>query len=148
MESEVYLIMTKLRFLFIIVLLPYFGFAQNSILGVWQTIDDESGEAKSHVEIYEKNGKIYGKVIKLLPAATVKICNNCPGEKNGKSLIGMDILWELRPYKNYWSYGQIIDPKNGKIYSGSVWLEGDQLKLRGYIGISLIGRTQIWHRVK
>ena len=41
----------------------------------------------------------------------------------------MDILWELRPYKNYWSYGQIIDPKNGKIYSGSVWLEGDQLKL-------------------
>ena len=113
--------MTKLRFLFIIVLLPYFGFAQNSILGVWQTIDDESGEAKSHVEIYEKNGK---------------------------SLIGMDILWELRPYKNYWSYGQIIDPKNGKIYSGSVWLEGDQLKLRGYIGISLIGRTQIWHRVK
>ena len=106
-----------------------------SIIGIWETIDDITGKAKSHVEIYEKSGKIYGKVIKLLPGASVTTCNNCPGEKNGK-------------YKDYWSYGQVVDPKNGKIYSGNIWLEGDNLKLRGYIGISLIGRSQIWHKVK
>ena len=119
-----------------------------SIIGIWETIDDITGKAKSNVEIYEKSGKIYGKVIKLLPGAAVTTCNNWPGEKNGKSLIGMDILWEFKPYKDYWSYGQVVDPKNGKIYSGNIWLEGDNLKLRGYIGISLIGRSQIWHKVK
>ena len=91
----------------------------------------------------------YGKVIKLLPAATTTVCNDCPGDKAGKSLIGMDILWDLRAYDDYWSYGRIVDPKDGDVYKCSVWLEGDdKLKVRGYIGISLIGRNQIWHRVQ
>ena len=140
--------MNKLGSVLLFTILIIFEIKSQSIIGIWETIDDITGKAKSHVEIYEKSGKIYGKVIKLLPGATVTTCNNCPAEKNGKSLIGMDILWEFRPYKDYWSYGQVVDPKNGKIYSGNIWLEGDNLKLRGYIGISLIGRSQIWHKVK
>jgi len=140
--------MNKLGSVLLFTIFNIFEIKSQSIIGIWETIDDITGKAKSHVEIYEKSGKIYGKVIKLLPGATVTTCNNCPAEKNGISLIGMDILWEFRPYKDYWSYGQVVDPKNGKIYSGNIWLEGDNLKLRGYIGISLIGRSQIWHKVK
>ncbi len=139
--------MKKLSFL-----LAFFfalGLSAQSPVGVWQTIDDESGEAKSHVEIYEKGGKFFGKVVKLLPAATTEVCGPCPGDREGKSLIDMDILWDLEPYKDYWSYGSIIDPGKGKIYKASVWLEGDdKLKVRGYVGISALGRNQIWHKVK
>lgn len=119
-----------------------------SPVGIWKTIDDESGEPKSHVEIYEKDGKFYGKVVKLLEKATTDVCGPCPGERAGKSLIDMDILWDLEPYKDYWSYGQIIDPGKGKIYKASVWLEDENtLKVRGYIGISALGRNQNWYRV-
>ena len=120
-----------------------------SPVGIWKTIDDETGDPKSHVEIYEKDGKFYGKVVKLLPAATTDVCGPCPGERAGKSLIDMDILWDLEPYKDYWSYGSIIDPGKGKIYKASVWLEDENtLKVRGYIGISALGRNQNWYRVE
>ena len=123
---------------------------QNSaILGVWKTIDDENHQDKSHVELYMKSGKLFAKVIQLLPAATTKVCNNCPGEKNGKSLIGMDIIWNMVSSGDIWEGGQILDPKNGKIYSCTLSLEGsNNLKVRGYLGISLFGRTQTWERVK
>ncbi len=120
-----------------------------SPVGIWKTIDDETGDPKSHVEIYEKGGKFYGKVVKLLPAATTDVCGPCDGDRKGKSLINMDILWDLEPYKDYWSYGQIIDPGKGKIYKASVWLEDQNtLKVRGYIGISALGRNQNWYRVE
>lgn len=125
------------------------AFAQSTPEGIWQTIDDETGQPKSHVEIYQKNGAYYGKVVKLLPAATTDKCIDCPGDKKDKPLVGLDILWDLKPYKDYWSYGQIVDPKDGSVYKCSVWLEGsDKLKVRGYIGVSLIGRNQEWQRVK
>ncbi len=123
-------------------------FGQSSPVGTWKTIDDKTGEPKSHVQIYEKDGKFYGKIVKLLPAATTDICNDCPGDKKDKPLIGLDILWDLKPYKDYWSYGHIVDPANGKVYKASIWLEGaNELKVRGYIGFSIIGRTQTWYKV-
>jgi len=119
------------------------------ILGIWKTIDDATQQEKSHVELYMKSGKLYGRVINLLPNATTKVCISCPGEKNGKSLIGMDIIWNMSDHGSTWENGQILDPKTGKIYSCSMSLEGyDNLKVRGYLGISLFGRTQIWKRVK
>lgn len=131
-------------------ILPLCISAQNNkVLGMWKTVDDNDGRTKSIVELYMKDGKLFAKVIELLPAATTTICNNCPGEKAGKSLIQMDIVWNMVPEGNEWSKGQIVDPKNGKVYSCNMGLETeDKLKVRGYIGLSLIGRTQIWHRVK
>lgn len=124
-------------------------FAQSSPVGVWETIDDETGEPKSHVEIYQKGDLFYGKVVELLPAATTNICNDCPGDKKDKPLVGLEILWDMKPYKDYWSYGRIVDPKDGDVYKCSFWLEDSKtLKVRGYIGVSLIGRNQTWHRVK
>lgn len=122
--------------------------AQNSIVGVWETIDDKTGDAKSHIEIYEKNGKFFGKVIKLLPAATTKTCDGCAGDKSGASLYDIDIVENMVAYKDYWSYGTITDPGGGKEYSCNIERNGDKLEVRGYIGFSFIGRTQVWHLVK
>ncbi|MBC7885668.1 MAG: DUF2147 domain-containing protein [Saprospiraceae bacterium] len=120
-----------------------------SPIGIWKNLDDEDGKEKSHIEIYEKNGKLWGKVIKLLPAATVTTCNACTGANKGKSLVGMDILWDMKANGNVWEDGQILDPKNGKVYHCKMEPDGqDKLKVRGYIGISLFGRTQTWYRVK
>ncbi len=129
-------------------------FAQMSfgqtVLGVWKTIDDETGEPKSHVKIYKKDGKVFGRVVKLLPKATTTTCDGCPGDKNGKSLLDVDILWDLEADDDgVWDDGEIVDPANGKVYRCKISLENaDKLKVRGYIGFSLFGRTQIWHRVK
>ena len=134
-------------------ILSLFFFAQimiaQSPVGVWKTVDDNTGEEKSYVEIFENNGKFYGKVSKLLLRPADTVCEACPGDKKNKPVLGLEIIWDLKPYKDYWSYGQIMDPENGKTYKCSIWLEGnDTLKVRGYIGVSALGRTQTWHKVK
>lgn len=123
--------------------------AQTSPIGTWKTVDDNTGDERSYIEIFEKDGKLYGKITKLLLKPADTVCENCTGAKKDKPLIGMQLLEGLKPYKDYWSYGEIMDPDSGKVYKCSIWLEGeDKLKVRGYIGISALGRTQVWHRVK
>ncbi|MDC3253498.1 DUF2147 domain-containing protein [bacterium] len=117
-----------------------------SCVGIWKTIDDETGEEKSQVEIYKKNGKYFGKIIKLLNAPTTT-CDNCTGKRKGKPLVGMEILWDMRKSGDTWKSGEIFSPSKDKIYSCKLWLEGkDILKVRGYI--ALFYRTQTWHRIK
>lgn len=120
-----------------------------SITGVWETIDDKTGDPKSHVEIYKKGNKYYGKVVKLLPAATTKVCNDCPGDKKGKNLLNLDILWDMKADGAKLTGGEIVDPADGSVYRCKISLDGkNKLAVRGYIGISLLGRTQYWKRVK
>ena len=123
--------------------------AQPSIVGTWKTIDDNTGEAKSYVDIFEKDGKFYGKIVRLLKSSEDKVCDACPGEKKGKRLVGMEIIWDMEPYKDYWSGGRIMDPENGKTYKCNISLEKDEkLEVRGYVGFSALGRSQYWYRVK
>ncbi len=124
--------------------------AQSKIVGTWYNVDDEDGKPKSHIQIYEKDGKLEGKVIRLLPGATTTHCNKCEGDNKGKPIAGMKILWGLEKESELvFEDGEILDPKNGKTYSCDIALEGsDKLKVRGYIGFSLLGRTQYWYRVK
>ena len=139
----------KYAFAFLATILMSSSVFAQSPIGLWKTIDDETKEAKSHVEIYEVDGKLHGKVVKLLKDASTTVCENCSGAKKNQPIEGMEILEGLTKYKDYWSYGKILDPANGKIYKCSVWTEGpDKLKLRGYIGISALGRNQVWHRVE
>lgn len=130
--------------------LVFFGVlsASAQITGIWQNWDDKTGEPKAHIEVYEEDGKYFGKVIKLLPSATVTHCESCVGDKKGKPLVGMNILWDLEPYEDYYSNGEILDPASGKVYKLNVMPKGDKLDVRGYIGVSLFGRTQTWTRVK
>ncbi|RTY86307.1 DUF2147 domain-containing protein [Flavobacterium sp. GT3R68] len=121
-----------------------------TVVGKWKTIDDETGKPKSIVEIYEKSGKIYGKVIDILEAEhKKKVCSNCSGDDKNKPILGMVVIKGLSKQGNEYRNGKILDPKNGKLYKAIVALESkDKLKVRGYIGISLLGRTQYWYRLK
>lgn len=124
--------------------------AQQSIIGKWKTIDDESGKARSVVEIYEKSGKIYGKIIEIFDASDRnRVCEKCTGVEKGKPILGLTIIKGLVKEGSDYTDGKILDPKNGKLYKCTIVLEDkDKLKVRGYIGFSLIGRSQFWLRVK
>jgi uncharacterized protein (DUF2147 family) len=121
------------------------------ITGKWKTIDDETGKAKSIVEIYEENGSYSGKIVKLFREPNEEQnpnCDKCTGDKKDKPITGMQILSGLKKDGDKWSGGDILDPKNGKTYSCKAELaeNGAKLKLRGFIGFSLLGRTQTWIR--
>lgn len=135
----------------ILILVSAIFYSQNkTVLGKWKTIDDETAEAKSIVEIYEKSGKIYGKVIEVLDVNHKNdFCRECSGEDANKPIQGLVVIKGLSKEGNEYNSGKILDPKNGKLYQCFITLEGnDKLKVRGYIGISLFGRTQYWQRVK
>ncbi len=124
-------------------------FAQD-VTGKWKTIDDETGKAKSVVEIYKQNGKIYGKVVEIVdPAKRDATCKECPGSDKGKPIMGLIILKDLKKDGKEYNGGTIMDPNNGKVYKSYIELDGaNTLKVRGYIGFSLLGRTQTWTRVE
>jgi len=120
--------------------------------GYWRTIDDETHKPKSIVNIYTQDGKLYGKIVKLFRAPTEEqapLCDKCTDELKDKPVIGMRILWDLVQDGGEWTGGHILDPNNGKIYKSKLEVVegGGQLEMRGYIGFSLIGRTQTWERV-
>ena len=118
--------------------------------GIWKTIDDETGEAKSYVEIYEQDGAYFGKVVKLLKSDSGTLCDECTGDKKNKPMLEMVILESLQSTDNYWSKGTIMDPENGKEYGCSIWFEEgetEELKVRGKHWTGLY-RTQTWFLVK
>ncbi len=120
-----------------------------SPVGMWRTIDDKTGKYKSHVEIYSENGELKGKVRKLLLKPETTKCEKCTGANKNKPVVGMEIIKGMKKDGKEYSGGQIMDPENGKEYSCSFWLEGeDKLVVRGYLGISLLGRSQTWERIK
>lgn len=122
--------------------------AQDDVFGVWKAIDDKDGQPTSNIEIYEKDGKAYGKIIKLYDQPEDVICEKCPGDKKNTSVVGLEMLWGMKPKGKEWSGGRILDPEDGNTYKCKIALNKDgTLKLRGYIGIPALGRTQTWHRV-
>lgn len=130
-------------------------FAANASLvspvGNWKTIDDATGKAKSIVAIHEENGKLYGTIEKLFdPPVPHPTCYLCKGAMKDRPLVGLQILWGFKKDGSQWPGGQILDPETGKIYRASLALEdgGKKLRLHGYIGIPLLGRTQVWTRVE
>jgi uncharacterized protein (DUF2147 family) len=123
-------------------------------LGKWKTIDDKTGEPSSVVRIYEEGGKLLGKIESIIvkPGEDPNPkCDKCDGERKGKPVVGLVFLWDLVKEKGgKWGSGRILDPENGSIYRCTVEpLEGGaKLKVRGYLGISLFGRSQEWYRME
>ena len=111
-----------------------------SVIGKWKTIDDATGEAKSIVEVFSKSGKIYAKVVDILdPATKNNLCKQCSGEDKNKPILGLIIIKGLSKDGSEYNSGEILDPKNGKLYKCALSLESkDKLKVRGYIGFSLL----------
>ena len=136
---------------FVLLFVSTLFYAQgHGVIGKWKTIDDQSGEAKSVIEIYEKSGKIYGKVLEILdPNHRKDHCQNCAGEDANKPIVGLTVLKGLSKDGDEYNSGKILDPKSGKVYKCFITLESkDKLKVRGYIGFALLGRTQYWYRIK
>ncbi|MEA1785414.1 DUF2147 domain-containing protein [Arenibacter sp. GZD96] len=121
-----------------------------TIFGKWNTIDDETGKIESVVEIYENNGKAHAKIIDILNKEDRdRLCDKCTGVHKNAPILGMVLVSDLEQDGDEWSGGKILDPKSGKYYKCYLKLEdNNKLKLRGYIGISIIGRTEYWYRVK
>ncbi|NUY82246.1 DUF2147 domain-containing protein [Flavobacterium sp. MAH-1] len=142
--------MKKLASILVLFAVMSFSVPNQGVVGKWKTIDDETGKAISVVEIYESGGKIYGKVVDILnPKDKNKTCVNCSGSDKNKPIIGMTVIKGLTKEGDEYTNGKILDPKHGKLYKCYITLESaDKLKVRGYIGVSLIGRTQYWYRVK
>ncbi|MDR1346408.1 MAG: DUF2147 domain-containing protein [Bacteroidales bacterium] len=131
-------------------LLAQCGLSGQTIIGKWKTIDDETGQVKSVVEIYQKDNKYYGKIVKLVnrPANEPKdpVCLPCKDYRKNQKIIGMEIITGLQYNSKDKTYtnGKILDPEKGEVYTCKLWLDSNgTLKVRGYVGIFY--RTQTWH---
>lgn len=131
------------------------AWAQNTPVGLWKTIDDESKKEKSLVRITEAAGVLSGKIEKLLDPDTKPDakCDKCTDERKDRPILGLPIIRNVKVNADdatLWDGGEILDPNNGKTYK--VRLKpadgGKKLEVRGYIGAPLLGRTQTWHRVE
>ena len=125
--------------------------ASESPVGLWRTIDDKTGKEKSLIRIVETNGELHATIEKLFREPHEEPnpnCDKCPGERKNKPVIGMTIMTGLKKAGSEFDGGEILDPANGKIYRCKMWMAegGKKLNVRGFIGVSLLGRTQVWIR--
>lgn len=144
--------MKKIFYLFTIVaafLLSANIYAQKEkVEGLWKTIDDETGQPKSIVKIYVKEGKVYGDVVKLFRKAGEDpdpVCDKCDDDdvRKNKKILGMTIITDMKKGDDgVWEDGEILDPKKGKVYDCKLWVENGKLQVRGYV--LFFHRTQEW----
>jgi uncharacterized protein (DUF2147 family) len=134
----------------LILFLSFNAISQSSV-GTWTTIDDETGKKKSTVELYKVDGKLFGKITYLYPREGREAdpkCTKCSDDRKNKSIVGMQIVRNLKWDGSSWKDGTIVDPENGKVYSLKMWVDENDpntLNVRGYIGPFF--RTQQWKKV-
>lgn len=127
--------------------IPSLVMAQDAddVLGYWLTDD---GAAK--IEIYKENGKYNGKIVWLEEPnenGKPKVDKENPEEElRSRPLMGLNLVSGFEFDDDQWEDGEIYDPKEGKTYSCRMRLDGDELEVRGYIGMPMFGRTVVWTR--
>lgn len=128
-----------------LLLAPSIVVAADSPVGTWKTIDDKTGKALSEVQIYEQDGRLFGKIVALSepngPQGNPKICIKCPGPDKDKPILGLVIIRDVTPSGTSYK-GLIMDPEDGKTYKAELWVEDGKLRVRGYLGFFY--RTQTW----
>ena len=125
--------------------------AEPSPAGTWRTIDDETHKPRALVRIEDHAGTLSGRIVHLFrdpgedPAP---LCSPCDGERHNQPVLGMTILWDFHRRGDAWKDGEVLDPEEGKIYRAIRHLrdQGARLDVHGYIGVPLLGRSQIWER--
>lgn len=133
-------------------LLLFSGFSyastNQSIIGLWETIDDRTGQKKAIVQIEEVNHHIQGKIVKVYwKKGDNRICVACHGKLKNHPIKGIRFLWGLEKHSpSLWMNGKILDPHNGQIYQVRIKKQKSNLFVRAYLGIPMLGRTQVWHR--
>jgi uncharacterized protein (DUF2147 family) len=117
--------------------------------GVWKTFDDKTGKARAIVRIYEQDGKLFGRIEQsFMPGAENRVCVPCTDERKDRPIIGLVIIRNMKADGDEFNGGDILDPESGSVYRCKMHVErdGGRLVLRGYIGFSLLGRSQTWER--
>lgn len=116
--------------------------------GQWTTIDDATGQKRAIVNVSISGGVLNGTIVSVFPQpGDTGKCAKCSGAFKDKPVKGLNFLWGLKDKGNgVWSDGYILDPKSGKIYRAKVTVSGNKMYVRGYVGVSLLGRTQVWVR--
>jgi uncharacterized protein (DUF2147 family) len=120
---------------------------QNAV-GNWQIVNSD-GTPGGKAETYLKDGKLFGRVTEIKPGHRPKdVCVKCSGEYKDQVILGMVFMRNFHPDGDDWVGGTVVDPENGKEYQGKIWTIGkDSLHMRGFIGVSLFGRTEVWTRI-
>lgn len=132
--------------------LPLSAHAEDgSPVGLWKSLDEQSGKPKALIRIADSGGELRGKIEKLYQADGSEyqpLCEHCDGALKNQPIVGMTILSGMKPDDGGYAGGQILDPGNGKTYRSKMTLTegGKKLQVRGYIGTPLLGRTQTWVR--
>lgn len=118
-------------------------------VGTWHTVDEKTGQPRGIVEIVERNGVLTG-IIRgtLVPGEPEGLCDKCPGDRRNQPITGLEMIRNVRRDGNTWGGGELLDPDNGKTYRIKLTPspDGRTLEVRGFIGISLFGRSQTWRR--
>lgn len=141
--------MNKNIIVFFTVFFMFSFLSAQSVLGKWKTIDDSTGKARSIIEIYESDGKIYGKIIELIdPKSKNPLCDECKGANKNQPIIGLIIINGLSKNDDVYEDGTILNPENGKTYDCRLKFEDDEdtLQVRGYL--AFFYKTQYWKRIK
>ena len=122
-----------------------------SPVGLWKNIDDVSGKPKALIRISDNGGVLQGKIEKLFRPAEQDQnpkCDKCTDARKDQPIVGMVFMSGLKKDGDEYTGGEILDPDNGKIYKSKMELAdgGKKLKVRGYIGVPMLGRSQTWVR--
>lgn len=120
------------------------------ILGDW-TIRDEGGEAQAVVRFVEEEGLVVGRIVRVLPTAEYPdpspVCGDCRGRYQNTDLRRVRLVWDMRWADGEFAGGRIVDPQADRTYRATMRFDGtDRLRVRGYVGVRALGRTQVWER--
>ena len=117
-----------------------------TIIGQWETYDDKTKEKTAVIEIYQTDNLYFGKIVKSFNLEKNALCENCKGINKNKPIIGLVVIENIKKDGNEFNGGTVLDPDNGETYKCYLKLKNNKLEVRGYIGFSLLGRTQYWVR--
>jgi uncharacterized protein (DUF2147 family) len=126
--------------------------AEPTAAGLWEQVDDNSGKPESWFKITERNGVYVGNLVKIFfkPGEDENwVCDRCEGAEKGAPVLGLALIKGMRRNGDSYENGTIMDPRDGSVYRALMRLspDGNKLEVRGYLGISLFGRTQVWNRL-
>ena len=126
--------------------------AEPSAVGLWEQVDEKTGKAESWFKITERNGAYEGNIVKIFfkPGEDENwVCDKCEGAERGKPVLGLALIKGMQRTGSSYENGTIMDPRDGAVYRALMKLspDGQKLEVRGYLGISLFGRSQVWNRL-
>lgn len=129
------------------------AYAETTAAGLWETVDDKTGKARSTVTILESGGVFVGQVSSIISRPGEPLnptCEKCQGPKHNQPVKGLQIIDGMKRDGLNYTGGTILDPETGKVYDATMTLaeDGKHLSVRGFVGIAAFGRSQTWNRIK